>query len=144
MNLLIISLSLHFPVVSPAPQHYSSRQLGLLNPACNNCGWSVDTILFFFLIGYVSPSISSRKVSSAQTQFVLAKLYVVATKFNTAKANRRYINSGYAGSTYALYKVSHEYSSADSSPIHKSISKSNVNAYFCCNPYIISLNTTYR
>jgi len=104
----------------------------------------VGTILFFFLLGCVSPSISSRKVSSVQIQFALAKLYVVATKFNTVKADRSYINSGYAGSTCALYKVSYQYLSADSSPIRKSISKSNVNAYFCCNPYIISLNMIYR
>ena len=144
MNLLIIPLSWNFPVVSPVPQHYSFRQLRLLNPACNTCGCTPFSSSSFLAVSLQSPSTSSHKVSSAQTQFALAKLYVVATKFNTAKADRRYINSGYAGSTCALYKVSHEYSSADSSPIRKPISKSNVNAYFCCNPYIISLNMIYR
>jgi len=115
MNLLIISLCLDFPVVSPVPQHYSVRQLRLLNPACSNCGWTPFSSSSFLA---VSPSISSCKVSSAQTQFALAKLYVVATKFNTAKADRRYINSGYAGSTCALYQVSYEYSDYIHQQIH--------------------------
>jgi len=137
MNLLIISLSWDFPVVSPVPQHYSFRQLRLLNPACNNSGWT--------------PFSSSSFLAVSLRPFLVAKFPWFKSSSLWPSCMLSLHNSIQPKPTDATLivdmqdqHVSHEYSSADSSPIRKPIRESKVNAYFCCNPYIISLNIIYR